>query len=132
MKKVLIALCTLVSVNIHATNRIKQVNLMTGFEAGRNYALNAKKILGVYSNLVDNNQFKTYYKLKNKNGKVISQGICTANILKFKAPSAGEYTLTITHNKRLKRRISNYLTKKYKRPIQSRAVLFKRIKITIK
>lgn len=134
MKKVIITLCALISVNMHGMMKepVTFTTYMSDLKAGENYSINAKQALGVYAPLRSDDMYKTYHKLKNANGQILSKGICTANICKFKAPSKGSYILTVAHNKRLDPKVSNFLSQKYRKLIKSRPVLFRKIILTVK
>lgn len=133
MKKVILALYALASVNIQAmkNEEVKFFNYMSNLKAGKHYSINAQRALDAYAPLRDDETFRSYHRLKNKNGEVLSEGICQASICKFKAPSRGAYALTIAYNKKLQRKISDYLSKKYGKPIKSRPILLRRIKVNI-
>ena len=131
MKKIfIITLLAFISSIKAQSDTVKVYLKMDNLKPGKAYVFNAKKILGVKSELPDNNQQRTYFKLE-RGHETMAQGICKAHICKFKTPGRGKYLLTVSHNKRLKKDVSEYLSRKHGKQITSRPLLQRKIKVRI-
>lgn len=138
MKKFLtVALLTLISVNLSAIDKgIKAERSLKGFRQGQSYKLLVSKLLGL--NTFNDNQKKYYFYAKlyktNKEGKkgaIVSKDLCKNGIWKFRTPSKGLYIAELTYNKKLDQPIKRYLSKKYKKIIESAPRVIQNFKLKI-
>lgn len=138
MKKFLtIALLALISVNLEAKREtVKITRSMDNLVQGTHYNILVKKALGVNTFDDDKKYYQFYAKLykANKNGtkgEVKAKGLCTNGIWQLRAPSAGLYIVELTYNKKLSKKVSDYLSKKHHKKILSAPTAIQNFKVKI-
>lgn len=138
MKKFLIvALLALISVNLEAKrDTVKITRSMGNLVQGTHYNILVKKALGV-NTFDDNKEYYQFYAKPykaNKNGtkgEVRAKGLCTNGIWNLRAPSAGLYIAELTYNKRLSKKVRDYLSKKHHKKILSAPTVIQNFNVKI-